>query len=67
MPELVKDYRVEARIGGTWETVVRETGNRKRKRVHRLDRPIRTDRIRLVVEATNGSPYAEVIEVRVYE
>jgi len=67
MPELVKDYRVEAWVDGQWVTVAREEGNRRRKRIHKLAPAVVTRRIRLVVEATNGSPYAEVIEMRVYE
>jgi hypothetical protein len=66
MPELVKDYRIEAWMDGKWEVLFRERDNRKRKRVHPLDRAIRTRKIRLVVESTNGSPSAEIIEVRVY-
>jgi hypothetical protein len=45
---------------------VSEQGNRKRKRVHRLDAAIATDRIRLVVRSTNGSERAELVEIRVY-
>ena len=66
IPELVKRYRVEACLDGTWTTVGREETNRRRKRVHRLERPVVTDALRLVVEETNGSPGAEVAEVRVY-
>ncbi|OXM82370.1 FAD-dependent oxidoreductase [Paenibacillus rigui] len=67
IPELVRDYRLEAMIEeGQWKVVHEEKANRKRKRVHRLDVPVTTDRLRLVVEATNGSPCAEVIEIRVY-
>jgi len=47
--------------------VAREEGNRRRKRIHKLAPAVVTRRIRLVAEATNGSPYAEVIEMRVYE
>jgi len=66
MPELVRDYRIEAWIGGQWQTLERITDNRKRKRVHRLSEPASSDRVRIVVEATNGSRYAEIVEVRVY-
>lgn len=67
MPELVRDYRIEARSSGEWTTVAGERGNRKRKQVHTLARPVTADRIRIVIEATNGAPHAEVVEVRVYE
>lgn len=66
IPELVKDYRVEALIKGEWHVLQREKGNRKRKRVHQLSDDIAFTAIRVVIEATNGSPRAELIEVRVY-
>ena len=66
MPELVKDYRIEAWINGEWVVVIREQHNRTRRRVHKLQEAIRTDKIRLVVESTNGAPAAEVIEIRAY-
>ncbi|WP_284642329.1 FAD-dependent oxidoreductase [Paenibacillus silviterrae] len=66
IPELVRDYRVEALVDGAWTVLHRETANRKRKRVHRLDAPVTAAKLRLAVEATNGTPYAEVYEIRVY-
>lgn len=65
MPELAADYRVEAWVAGEWKTLHRETDNRKRKKTHRFD-PVRTDRLRVVVERTNGCPRAELAEVRAY-
>ncbi|KRE70014.1 FAD-dependent oxidoreductase [Paenibacillus sp. Soil750] len=65
-PELVKDYRLEAWVDGDWAVVQRVTNNRKRTRRLQLEAAIKTDRLRLVVEATNGCPCAEVVEVRVY-
>ncbi|RKN82152.1 FAD-dependent oxidoreductase [Paenibacillus ginsengarvi] len=67
MPELVRDYRIDAWDGGGWNTLLRETGNRKRRRVHTLSEAVSTGKLRIVVEATNGSEFAEVVEVRVYE
>src|SRR5690625_405811 len=66
IPELVRDYRIEAYINGKWTTILSEQDNRKRKRVHILPDHIQTERIRLFVEKTNGCPRAEVIEVRAY-
>lgn len=66
MPELVKDYRIEAWDGSGWKVLHRETGNRRRKHVHRLDEAAKTDKLRVVVESTNGCPYAQIVEVRVY-
>jgi hypothetical protein len=67
LPELVKDYRVEVWISGEWKTLHIEKDNRKRTRRHKWDESIRTDRLRLAVSATNGSSFAEVVEIRVYE
>ncbi|TCN01093.1 FAD dependent oxidoreductase [Paenibacillus sp. BK033] len=67
MPELVKDYRIEALAGGEWIEITRGQSNRVRKVVHTLDQTIVTNQIRIVVESTNGSPHAEIIELRVYE
>jgi len=66
IPELAKDYRIEARRGGEWVQIAGACGNRKRKRVHRLPETVRTERIRIVVEAANGGRFAEIAEVRVY-
>ncbi|UUZ79771.1 hypothetical protein LJK88_32550 [Paenibacillus sp. P26] len=44
IPELVRDYRLEAFSDGSWRSLHRETGNRKRKRVHRLAAPVSAER-----------------------
>ncbi|UQZ85166.1 putative FAD-binding dehydrogenase [Paenibacillus konkukensis] len=67
IPELVRDYRLEALQDGGWVTLHEERANRKRKRVHRIASPVTADRLRLVVESTNGSSRAEVVEIRVYD
>ncbi|WP_339314856.1 FAD-dependent oxidoreductase [Paenibacillus sp. FSL R10-2734] len=67
IPELVKDYRIEAWTCDGWTTITEGTGNHKRKQVYTLPAPVSTDRLRIVVEATNGAPRAEIIAVRVYE
>lgn len=66
MPGLVRNYRLEAWIDGKWEGILEVKDNRKRKRIHSLPESVRSDKLRIVVEETNGSPYAEIIEVRVY-
>ncbi|AFC33539.1 hypothetical protein PM3016_6948 [Paenibacillus mucilaginosus 3016] len=66
IPELVRDYRIEGFVNGSWQALHREEGNRKRKRVHRLDAPVTVERLQLAVEQTNGSRGAEVVEIRVY-
>ncbi|MBT2289380.1 FAD-dependent oxidoreductase [Paenibacillus albidus] len=67
LPELVRDYRVEF-LGteGVWSEIAHVAGNRRRKNVHRLDTPVQALAVRIWIEATNGSRYAEVLEVRAY-
>ncbi|MNC52606.1 F5/8 type C domain protein [compost metagenome] len=67
IPELVRDYRVEARgAGGEWTEIAAGTGNRKRKVIHRLPEPVHAQSLRVVIESTNGSRHAELIEIRAY-
>lgn len=66
-PETVRDYRLEAKIGGEWRVIHNEVGNYQRRRVHRWAEPLPTvAALRLVVTATNGLDHARVREVRVY-
>ncbi|REJ06467.1 FAD-dependent oxidoreductase [Microbacterium bovistercoris] len=66
MPELVRDYRVEARVGGAWQVLTEVAGNRRRRRIHGVDQVI-TDAVRVVVTATNGDPRVMIAAVRVFE
>jgi hypothetical protein len=66
MPELASEYRVEALVAGEWAVLHRESGNRKRKRVHVVT-PVATNRLRIAIEKTNGCPRAELIDIRVYD
>jgi hypothetical protein len=66
-PETVRDYRIEAEIGGAWRVVHTEAGNYQRRRVHRLAEPLAViSALRVVVTATNGLDHARICEVRVY-
>jgi hypothetical protein len=65
IPELVKKYRLEAFDNGSWRQVCGGDDNRQRKVKHCLDITVETDRLRLVVEQTNGTDFAEVVEIRV--
>jgi hypothetical protein len=65
-PELVKDYRIEAKVAGAWKVLHAEKSNRKRKRVHSLPGDVSTDALRCVIVTTNGHPCAQVIEIRIY-
>lgn len=66
IPELVKSYRIEARIGGEWGTIASGKDNRRRSNRIALNERISTDALRLVIEETNGAPAAELVEIRVY-
>ncbi|NLG51900.1 MAG: FAD-dependent oxidoreductase [Chloroflexi bacterium] len=63
----VRDYELQIWRDGGWQTIVTEQGNHRRHRVHCLEQAVTTDRLRLVVLATNelGWP-ARVYEIRVY-
>jgi len=63
---ILRDFSLYARIDGRRKRLARVRGNHRRMVVVDLERTVRTDRLRLVAEATNGSPQAEVCEVRVY-
>jgi hypothetical protein len=64
-PECVKRYEVAIQLAGGWKTIVQEEDNYFRRRVHHIE-PIITNRLRINVLETNGSPQARIYEVRVY-
>ena len=65
-PDCVKDYDVQAEIGGTWMTLASGRDNYVRRRTHTFD-PVEATKLRLKVLATNGAPSARVYEIRVYD
>ncbi|KGP78873.1 MULTISPECIES: FAD-dependent oxidoreductase [unclassified Paenibacillus] len=67
IPEMVKTYEVQAYINGEWETLAGDSHNSARKKIHRLENPIQSDRIRVVINETHGGDRAEVIEIRLYD
>jgi hypothetical protein len=64
-PECVKRYEIAVPEGSGWKTIVQEEDNYFRRRVHRVDR-VSTNRLRVNIMETNGSPQARIYEVRVY-
>ncbi|WP_235019952.1 FAD-dependent oxidoreductase [Ruania rhizosphaerae] len=65
MPELVRDYRVQVRTAQGWHEAAQVRENRRRRRVHSLEErghPI--DGVRVEIEATNGSPTAQIYAIR---
>ncbi|MBH0164220.1 FAD-dependent oxidoreductase [Fictibacillus sp. 7GRE50] len=65
-PELVKDYRIEAleKENNEWKELIVEKDNHTRRKQYQLSEPISTDAVRLVIESTNGSRFAEVVAIR---
>ncbi|MEO6003900.1 MAG: FAD-dependent oxidoreductase [Opitutus sp.] len=61
-----RDYQIEAWKDGAWRQLARVEGNFQRHRRHRLTEPVITDRLRVVITATNGEPVASVYELRCY-
>ncbi|MEU3831829.1 FAD-dependent oxidoreductase [Streptomyces microflavus] len=66
VPELVRDYRIETLVDGSWRTLTEVRDNRERRRSHPLDAPVTTTALRVAVLATNGSAWATVVALRVY-
>jgi len=64
VPDLARDYRIEACVDGDWRSVAEVEGNRHRHRVHDVE-PVRTSSLRVVVTATNGSPFVTASAVKV--
>jgi len=65
-PETVRDYRLEVRDdAGNWQPLIRVANNYQRLAIHRLDAPVATRWLRIVIEKTNGIPEARVLEIRV--
>ena len=62
----VRDYTLECHVNGKWKRMVRVRDNVQRFRRHQFAQ-VKTDRIRLTVEATHGAKTARVLEMRVYE
>lgn len=66
VPTLVSDYRLEGHApDGRWTVLGNVEANRHRHVVHDIA-PVVVDRLRLVVTATNGAPYATISAVKAY-
>ncbi len=64
-PECARDWRLLARVDGSWKTVHEERNNFQRKRVARFE-PVEAGALRLEILATNGAPEARLYEMRAY-
>jgi hypothetical protein len=66
-PQCPSDYVIEGEVDGAWKPLVTVRGNYQRHRRHVLSSPMTTQRLRVVVIATNGDPSAAIYEIRVYK
>lgn len=65
-PQCPRDYAIDCWVNGNWARVLEVRDNYQRLRRARLPAPITTDRLRIIVTATNGDPSAAIYEVRCY-
>jgi hypothetical protein len=65
-PQCARDYAIEIWVDGNWTRVLEVKDNYQRLCRHRLSTPVSTDRLRVIVNATNGDPSAAIYEVRCY-
>jgi len=65
-PQCVRDYVIEVSIDGAWSKVLEVRENYQRRRVHILPVPVSTQKLRIIVLATNGDASAAVYEIRTY-
>ena len=61
-----RDYALAAWRDGAWVSLVEVEGNYQRQRRHELPAPVTTERLRVIVGATNGDPSGAIYEVRCY-
>ena len=66
VPECVKDYRILAKRGEEWMELLSIEGNYHRRRIHQLDTPIQTAKLKIEILETHGAESARIYEVRVY-
>lgn len=65
-PQSVRAYDLQAFVDGDWVTVASESHNYSNRVVHDFD-AVTTDRLRVVVQATNGDDAAGIYEIRCYD
>ena len=65
-PQCPRDYAIDCWVSGNWARVLDVRDNYQRLRRARLPAQITTDRLRIIVTATNGDPSAAIYEIRCY-
>ena len=66
VPELVKNYNIAIWQDNKWKIIITKKDNRERKLVFKIIDKLETCKLRIIIETTNGSKRAEIVEVRVY-
>jgi hypothetical protein len=62
----VRDYELSYYDGTSWNTLLTESGNYQRRRIHRFDRVVASS-LKLTVRATGGAPSTRLFEIRAYD
>jgi len=63
--ECVSDYSIQVMDGGKWKTILEVEGNYQRRRIHKINAPVRTRQLKVVVSKTWGDKSARIYEVKV--
>lgn len=65
-PETARDYAIKSKVHENWETIHEEYANHQRHRIHKLDRSIETNGLKIQFMNTNGIDHARLFEARIY-
>ena len=65
-PQCPRDYAIEVFTGGNWVRVAEIKDNYQRLRRHQLAAAVTTEKLRVIIVATNGDPSAPIYEIRCY-
>jgi hypothetical protein len=63
-PQCPRDYSLEAWLDGQWREIAAGQDNYQRLRRYSLPQAVTTNRLRVVIRATNGDPAAAIYELR---
>ena len=65
-PHIARRYRLQIHKDGAWETLLAVRDNDLARRIHVLPEPVKSDRLRVLIEETHGAASAGLIEIRGY-
>jgi len=63
-PQCPRDYVIKVFTNGSWQCVAELKDNNQRLRRHEFSEAVTTEKLRVVVTATNGDPSAAIYELR---